>query len=86
MLNSILSMPGTREVGFVALSDFGPIDASHAYDCMRDFVFDGQANLGSLLVYMPYHTCFRDLKFFKHTTRQSTMISYSAVILLFSAP
>lgn len=46
-------MAGVRQVGFVALTDIGPIDASLIYDFMRDFLFDGQPALDAFLKLAP---------------------------------
>lgn len=44
---------GTRQVGFAAQSQHGPVDPSHVYDWMRDFVEDSQLELDQLLALMP---------------------------------
>lgn len=44
---------GFRQIGFTALTRYGPIDPSHAYDWMRDYVEDGQFDLDSYLNLAP---------------------------------
>jgi hypothetical protein len=44
---------GSRQVGFAVLSEFGPIDPSHVYDRMRDFVTNGQPEVDSILSRIP---------------------------------
>ena len=44
---------GTRQVGFTVLTGGGPVDPSHVYDWMRDFVEDGQPDVDRFLNLTP---------------------------------
>jgi hypothetical protein len=44
---------GTRQVGFTVLTSGGPVDPSHVYDWMRDFVEDGQPDVDRFLNLTP---------------------------------
>jgi hypothetical protein len=44
---------GQRQLGFTALTTLGPMDPSHVYDWMRDFLEDGQSDLDGFLALAP---------------------------------
>jgi hypothetical protein len=44
---------GSRRVSFTALTQLGPMDPSHVYDLMRDFVEDGQSSVDAFLRLAP---------------------------------
>ena len=44
---------GHRLVGFAAIADSGPIDPSHVYDELRDFVADGQPAVDAFVTLSP---------------------------------